>query len=328
MSHRRVTEHTRISGRASNAYDVHLPRGAWYPGRFVDLPERGGSMYVQEAGPRDGRTVVLVHGWTASGPINWPPETVRALARTHHVLVVNNRGHNRGMAWPPAEGVRNDGYLETCADDIAGPGGVLDAFGVDKAQMIGYSMGGPISMEAAHRHPDRVESVVAAATAAWFPEARLFGPAIKLGAYVGAVLPTLMLKPVPIPALVRDLPGFREVAELGGGSVRGKLAAGVALDRFDARPWVGHMDKDFSVVLTHADQLVPVESQRELAELTGARIFGVASLSGHAVPGFNVHEFTDQIVSASLDASRRADLRQQRQARKLARSGGTPTLAA
>jgi 3-oxoadipate enol-lactonase len=310
---RAVTETTATVGRAASAYDWHLPTGRWIDGRTVDLPERGGSMYVQEAGRGNAKTIVLLHGWTASGPINWPAETVHALARDHHVLVVNHRGHNGGMAWPPAEGVRNDGYLETAADDVVGPGGVLDAFGVDEAQMIGYSMGGPIAMLAARRHPDRVTDVVAEATAAWFPEARLFAPLIKAGTLAVAAVPALT--PVPVPSVVRKVPVLREVAELLGGSFRGKLAAGLALDHFDARPWVGDTGKEFSVVLTQADQLVPVRSQRELADLTRARIFSVANLGGHAVPGSNVREFTAQTLAASRDVSRRTALRRAREMR-------------
>ena len=52
--------------------------------------------------------------------------------------------------------------LEDCADDAAA---LLDQIGADRVIVVGYSMGGPVGMLLARRHPGLVRALVMQATA-------------------------------------------------------------------------------------------------------------------------------------------------------------------
>src|SRR4029077_5641554 len=100
--------------------------------------------------------VVLLHGWTATGAINWA-HCFRPLAERFRVLAIDQRGHGRGIRVPPFRGFR----LTDCADDVAA---LLDALGIERAIIGGYSMGGPVAQLVWRRHADRVTGLVLCAT--------------------------------------------------------------------------------------------------------------------------------------------------------------------
>jgi pimeloyl-ACP methyl ester carboxylesterase len=77
------------------------------------------------------------------------------LAEAHRVLVFDNRGVGR-------TGVPAGPYpVEAMAGDAAR---VLDAAGVDRAHVLGISLGGLIAQELALSHTERLESLILAAT--------------------------------------------------------------------------------------------------------------------------------------------------------------------
>ncbi len=100
-------------------------------------------------------TVVLLHGWTASSDLQFFT-AYEALAARCSFVGIDHRGHGRGLRSPTAF------TLEDVADDAAA---VLRHLGDTNVVAIGYSMGGPISMLLARRHPDLVAGLVAQATA-------------------------------------------------------------------------------------------------------------------------------------------------------------------
>jgi 3-oxoadipate enol-lactonase len=61
-------------------------------------------------------------------------------------------------------------FMRTMADDVAA---VLDDAGVDRAYVVGISLGGMIAQHVALRHPSRVAGLVLLATTAGFPHVRL-----------------------------------------------------------------------------------------------------------------------------------------------------------
>ena len=64
-------------------------------------------------------------------------------------------------------------FMRTMADDVAA---VLDDAGVDRAYVVGISLGGMIAQHVALRHPSRVAGLVLLATTAGFPHVRLPNP--------------------------------------------------------------------------------------------------------------------------------------------------------
>jgi pimeloyl-ACP methyl ester carboxylesterase len=111
----------------------------------------GVRLYVEETG--DGAPVLFVHEF-AGDHRSWEPQ-VRALSRRYRCITYNARGY------PPSDVPENPAaYSQARAveDAIA----VLDALGVDRAHVVGLSMGGFATLHLGLRHPDRARSLVVA----------------------------------------------------------------------------------------------------------------------------------------------------------------------
>ena len=109
----------------------------------------GASLYAESFGG-DGPAVVLLHGFGAQWrPTQWT-YMLHALLPQFRVIGVDIRGHGRSDKPHEAEA-----YGTLLADDVIR---VLDAAGVERAHVVGYSLGGIIALKTAARHPDRVAS--------------------------------------------------------------------------------------------------------------------------------------------------------------------------
>jgi pimeloyl-ACP methyl ester carboxylesterase len=116
-------------------------------GRIVSLP--GGDLEVVEEGPRDASPIVLVHCFTCA--INWWDGMIPPLAREHRVIAVDLLGH--GGSEKPSSGYS----IENQADLVAQ---VLGRLGVRDAEVVGHSLGGPVSIALAERSPRLVDRLV------------------------------------------------------------------------------------------------------------------------------------------------------------------------
>ncbi len=110
----------------------------------------GGEARVAYRRAGNGVAVVLIHGVGLQGAI-WEPQ-VEDLAIDHDVIAVDMLGHG-ASSLPPAET-----RLFHYADAILA---LLDALYIDRAHLIGHSMGALVALECALDHPERVRSVVA-----------------------------------------------------------------------------------------------------------------------------------------------------------------------
>jgi pimeloyl-ACP methyl ester carboxylesterase len=112
-------------------------------------PVNGLSMYYEILG--EGPPLLLLHG--AYMTIDMLGPILPGLAETRQVIVPELQGHGR-----TADIDRPLSY-EGMADDAAG---LLGLLGIDRADVVGYSMGGGAALQLAIRHPTLVRKLVAA----------------------------------------------------------------------------------------------------------------------------------------------------------------------
>lgn len=112
-------------------------------------------LHVREWGPSGGKgavPVLLVHGFTGSAEA-WGEPIVRGLARAVPVLAADLPGHGASSAPSTPVEYEISRVVEGLLD-------VLDRRGVERADWVGYSMGGRIALAATVLRPDRVRRLV------------------------------------------------------------------------------------------------------------------------------------------------------------------------
>ena len=95
-----------------------------------------------------GEPIVLVHGFTAQIEGNWEaPGVVEALTKEFKVIALDTRGHGKSdKPHDPAA------YGSHMGDDVIR---LLDHLGIEQAHVVGYSMGGFLTLDLVTRHPNR-----------------------------------------------------------------------------------------------------------------------------------------------------------------------------
>ena len=112
----------------------------------------GVQLYMEETG--SGLPVLLIHEF-AGDYRSWEPQ-VRALSRRYRCVSYNARGY------PPSD-VPTDPSAYSQGRAVEDAIAVLDGLGIERAHVIGISMGGFCALHFGLRHPDRSLSLVVAA---------------------------------------------------------------------------------------------------------------------------------------------------------------------
>jgi pimeloyl-ACP methyl ester carboxylesterase len=99
----------------------------------------------------EGPPLLLITGYGCTMD-NWDPLLVAALAARHRVILFDNRGMGASTA------SKAPFSLDLFAEDAAG---LLAALGIEKAGVLGWSMGAVTALELALNHPEMVDKVVA-----------------------------------------------------------------------------------------------------------------------------------------------------------------------
>jgi len=82
---------------------------------------------------------------------DWPPEVIAELSREYQLILLDNRG----MGFTTGDSQPFNYRL--FADDVVG---LLDALGVERANVLGFSMGSAITEELLTAHPQRFEKAI------------------------------------------------------------------------------------------------------------------------------------------------------------------------
>lgn len=101
--------------------------------------------YIDEG---QGEPVLLIHGFCGSLHLQWGgPGILQSLAKDYRVIAYDNRGHGRsGKPHDPAK------YGDELVEDAVR---LLDHLGIDKAHIVGYSLGAFITDKLLAEHPQR-----------------------------------------------------------------------------------------------------------------------------------------------------------------------------
>lgn len=112
---------------------------------YIDVPASGGT----------GDPVLLIHGFASNHAVNWVNTTwVRTLTQAgYRTIALDNRGHGESeKLYDPAR---------YGSEDMAGDAvRLLDHLGIERADIMGYSMGARITAHLALDHAARVRSAL------------------------------------------------------------------------------------------------------------------------------------------------------------------------
>lgn len=97
-----------------------------------------------------GDPILIITG-SSSAMDSWDPTILRDLASNHTVIMFNNRGIGNTTA-----GTKPFSMIQFANDTS----GLLDALNIQKADILGYSMGSFIAQEAALLHPEKVNRLM------------------------------------------------------------------------------------------------------------------------------------------------------------------------
>ena len=168
------------------------------PGKRVQI--HGMQMYYEVSG--QGDPLIVLHGAYMNIPSMGA--IIPKLAATHRVYALEFQGHGR------TTDVDRPITYANLADDVAA---FMDALGLAKADVFGYSMGAEAGLQLAIRHPGKVTKLVVASAAydlrGWQPEFQAAIPQMTVEMIVGmpfaAEYRKLAPSPEGFPALVEKL---------------------------------------------------------------------------------------------------------------------------
>lgn len=103
----------------------------------------------------EGEPILLIHGFASNREVNWVgPGWVETLTKAgRRVIALDNRGH--GESGKPRDPAAY--FAPVMAEDARR---LLDHLGIERADVMGYSMGARITAFLALAHPARVRSVI------------------------------------------------------------------------------------------------------------------------------------------------------------------------
>ena len=103
----------------------------------------------------EGDPILLVHGFASTMNVNWVyPAWVSELKKNgRRVIALDNRGHGESAKLYDAEAYR----IGTMAGDVSA---LMDHLGIERADIMGYSLGSRITAWLARSQPQRLRSAI------------------------------------------------------------------------------------------------------------------------------------------------------------------------
>jgi pimeloyl-ACP methyl ester carboxylesterase len=234
----------------------------------IELP------YVEQGDP-DGIPVLLLHGWSDSWHSYEPvlphlPSDIRAIA-------VTQRGH--GDAQRPADGYASG---DMAADAVA----LLDSLAIERAVVVGHSMGAWVAERIAIEYPERVSGVVLAAAIGPVDANPVAAELLReVAAFSDPVDPdwvrAFQISTTELPLAPEQLDLF--VAESLKLPARVWQAAAAAFPRGDLYAELTAIEAPTAVIWGDRDSVGPREEQLRIAAAIGGARLTVYEGIGHAL---------------------------------------------
>ncbi len=114
-------------------------------GQYADV--NGINLYYEIHGT--GRPLILLHGGLMMGEMFGP--VIPLLAQRHQVITVDLQGHGR------TADIERPIDVRLMADDIAA---LIDHLGVERPDLVGYSLGGGVALQTAVKYPAKIRRLV------------------------------------------------------------------------------------------------------------------------------------------------------------------------
>jgi pimeloyl-ACP methyl ester carboxylesterase len=226
----------------------------------------------------EGEPLLMIAG-LCGDLYNWK-KALPHLEKDHKVIVFDNRGSGHTEA-PDAPFSMAD-----MGDDAAG---LLDALGVARAHVLGWSMGGNVAQEVVLRHPEKVGALVLMSTYMREPDRSRFAIDAMINAVrEGACMDTFQTMMQTWCSTEMFFRGKRSVCELGKGCdinvLDGFTRQKRALDAFDSHERVHTIGVPTLVVHGEEDIMVPMHFGEDLASRIAHCQFEVIEGAGHFLP--------------------------------------------
>lgn len=253
----------------------------------------GTRLYYEKIG--SGPALVLIHG-LGGNHAAWFHQ-VPVFAEHFTVITVSQRG------FAPSTG-RQDRYdVGVLVADLLA---VMDACGVEKASVVGQSMGGWTALGLGLRAPERVRSLVLADTVAGISDAEIIAHHTTMLANarkLGATPPALARHPALSPEFCAANPAqaylYQTLASFGG-PTPASIAGQLSTTRFD-NAQLARLKVPTLFVVGQSDTIFPAPLIRRAAtHIPGARVVEIAD-SGHS-PYFEQPERWNDAVGDFLAA--------------------------
>ena len=255
----------------------------------------GQEIYYEVHGEGDPLVLVMGIGYDSS---LWGLHQVPALSRRFQVIVLDNRDAGRSTR------ARGEYTIEDMADDVAG---VLDALGIQRAHLLGLSMGALIAQEFAVRYPRRVDRLVLCGPDA-APARDVFHPiavwqAVKESDQSGSVFVAQQLTWLFSAGFRRNATAVRQTVELLSSNPNPVAADAYARQAqaylgYDPATRPGSITAPTLVVVGEQDLLTPPWIAREVAaNIPGAQLEIIrGDGASHVVPLERPDEFNRLVV--------------------------------
>jgi len=236
-----------------------------------------------------GPALILLHGLADDHRL-WR-KVIPELAMRNRVVLYDLRGHGQSTLGEP------EGNLQQLGDDLVA---LMDAIGIEKASLAGFSLGGTIVMRVAIDHPDRVEALfpvatssrVGSAAAQWYRERAEHRGDLR------SVIDQDTVDAYHIsPGELEDGLALRRQSTVDPSGYRNAARAMAGLNVSPLDPELGKITAPTLVISTDLDQHCPPRAGEIIRAGVPGALMEVINGSGHMVPAEKPTELGQLIQS-------------------------------